>query len=267
MTLRQELLPWLAFRFRRAGKDAKPTFFFHIAKCAGTSVWASLYDIYGTRHVYLANNRRRREKFAILLPAARNACSAVGGHGPLSYFRELLGDMVPYHKIVTLRDPIDRAISEYNFNRAQRSHSRYIEVSTQTLHEFVVKSLYPDRQVMLLTGRGDDVDGAFNLVTRFFDDWSFSDGVDGLVQRLYAKVGVAPRSAIHKNKGCSGPRRDVADLRRPQQARPGVDRQASRFEHSVAVSPSQRPTQRGSDAALAAWHLALPTHILLYILQ
>ena len=38
MTLRQELLPWLAFRFRRAGKDAKPTFFFHIPKCAGTTV-------------------------------------------------------------------------------------------------------------------------------------------------------------------------------------------------------------------------------------
>ena len=206
MRLRQELLHWLAFRFRRAGKDAKPTFFFHIPKCAGTSVWASLYDIYGTRHVYLANNRRRRDKLATLPPAARNAYSAVGGHAPLSYFRDLLGDMARYHKIVTLRDPIDRAISEYNYIRAQRAHPRNAELSKQTLKEFAALSLRPDRQVTLLTGRGDDVEGAIETMTQFFDDWSFSDGVDGLVERLYAVTGTAPRGAVHKNKG-AGPGR------------------------------------------------------------
>ena len=210
MTLRQELLPWLAFRFRRAGKNAKPTFFFHIPKCAGTSVWASLYDIYGTRHVYLANNRRRREKFAVLLPAARNAYSAVGGHGPLSYFRELLGDMARYHKIVTLRDPIDRAISEYNYIRVQSAHPRHAEVSQQSLAEFAASSLRPDRQVTLLTGRGGDVEDAVEIVTHFFDDWSFSDDVNGLVERLYCAAGVESREAMHKNKG-TGPRRVELD--------------------------------------------------------
>jgi hypothetical protein len=210
VTLRQELLPWLAFRFRRAGKDAKPTFFFHIPKCAGTSVWASLYDIYGTRHVYLANNWRRREKLAALPPAARNDYSAVGGHGPLSYFRELLGDMVRYHKIVTLRDPIDRAISEFNYIRMQSAHPRHAEVSQQSLAEFAASSLRPNRQVTLLTGRGGDVDGAVEIVTQFFDDWSFSDDVNGLVERLYVAAGVEPRGAMHKNKG-TGPRRVELD--------------------------------------------------------
>ncbi len=210
MTLRQELLPWLAFRFRRAGKDAKPTFFFHIPKCAGTSVWASLYDIYGTRHVYLANNRRWRGKFAALPAATRNAYSAVGGHGTLSYFRELLGDTVRYHKIVTLRDPIDRAISEYNYICAQRAHPRHAEVSQQSLAEFAATSLRPDRQVTLLTGRGGDVEGAVEIVTQFFDDWSFSDDVNGLVERLYSAADVEPREAVHKNKG-TGPRRMEID--------------------------------------------------------
>jgi sulfotransferase famil protein len=205
--LRRELLPWLAFRFRRAPKDAKPTFFFHIPKCAGTSVWASLYDIYGTRHVYLANNRGRREEFASLPPAGRAAYSAVGGHAPLSYFRELLGDMGRYHKIVTLRDPVDRAISEYNYIRAQSAHPRHAEVSQQSLRQFAESGLRPDRQVTLLTGRGGAVQGAVETVTQFFDDWSFSDGVDGLVERLYRVTGVAPREAAHKNKGAAGPRR------------------------------------------------------------
>jgi Sulfotransferase family len=206
--LRRELLPWLAFRFRRAAKDAKPTFFFHIPKCAGTSVWASLYDIYGTRHVYLVNSRRRREKFASLPPEGRAAYSAVGGHAPLSYFREALGDMARYHKIVTLRDPVDRAISEYNYIRAQSAHPRHAEVAAQSLKEFAANGHRPDRHVTLLTGRGDDVEGAVEIVTKFFDDWSFSDGVDGLVERLYAAADTSPRSAMHKNKG---PRRAALD--------------------------------------------------------
>jgi len=207
--LPRELLPWLAFRFRRAGKDAPPTFFFHIPKCAGSSVWASLYDIYGTRHIYHANSRRRRARFADMPRASRLAYAAVGGHAPLEFFREHLGEMGRYHKIVTLRDPVDRAISEYNYIRAQASHPRNKELLSQSLRTFA-ESLRPDRQVTLLTGRGDDVEGAVDIVTRFFDDWEFSDGVGDLVQRLYRVAGVEPRPAMHKNKGASGPRR--ADL-------------------------------------------------------
>ncbi len=215
MRLPRELLPWLAFRFRRAGKDAPPTFFLHIPKCAGSSVWASLYDIYGTRHIYHANSRRRRERFAGMPRDARLAYSAVGGHAPLKFFREHVGDMGRYHKIVTLRDPVDRAISEYNYIRAQASHPRNKELLSQSLRTFA-ESLRPDRQVTLLTGRGDDVEGAVEIVTQFFDDWAFSDGVDNLVRRLYRVTGVEPRPAMHKNKGASGPRRpdlDVATIR------------------------------------------------------
>ena len=136
----------------------------------------------------------------------RQGYSAVGGHAPLSYFREQLGDMARYHKIVTLRDPIDRTISEYNYIREQTAHPRNAEVSVQSLREFAAISLRPNRQVTLLTGRGDDVEGATEIVTQFFDDWSFSDGVDGLVERLYAVTGTAPRGAVHKNKG-AGPGR------------------------------------------------------------
>jgi len=208
--LPQEVLRWLAFRQRRADRDAKRTFFFHIPKCAGTSVWASLYDIYGTRHVCLVNSERRRRSFAAMSQAARRSYSAVGGHAPLGFFREHLGDAADYHKIVTLRDPIERAISEYNYIRAQAAHPRNREVASLSLNEFAARSLRPNRQVTLLTGNGDDVEGAFDVVTRFFDDWAFSDGVGALVQRLYQTTGTAPRSAVHKNKGVSGPSR--ADL-------------------------------------------------------
>ncbi len=211
MRVPPEVLRWLKFRPRRAGKDAKRTFFFHIPKCAGTSIWASLYDIYGTRYVYVVNTPRRKRRFARMRPPARRFYSAVGGHAALKFFRKRLGAASDYHKIVTLRDPIDRAISQYNYIQGQKTHPRYAEVSPLSLDEFATsESLRPNRQVTLLTGSSDDVEGAIDIVTRFFDDWALSEEIDELVQRLYEVADLAPRAAEHKNRGTPGPRR--ADL-------------------------------------------------------
>ena len=194
----------LKFPFRRAPKDAPPTFFFHIPKCAGTSVWETLFHVYGARNVFIVNSARSRQVLAAMPPERCRSYGAVGGHWPLRNFRDLLGEMTAYYKIITLRDPIDRAISEYNYVRAQTSHPRNAMVSQQSLEMFAAETLAPDRQVKLLAGRGDDVEGAFDIVTRFFDDWSFSNGVDALIQRLYAVTGVEPCTSQHKNKGAPG---------------------------------------------------------------
>ncbi len=127
------------------------------------------------------------------------------------YFRELLGAASAYHKIVTLRDPIDRTISQYSYICSQPSHPRYKEVASLSLDEFAAsKSLRPNRQVSALTGRSDDVEGAVGIVTNFFDDWALSDDIGQLVERLYKITNTAPRAAEHKNKSTSRPRR--ADL-------------------------------------------------------
>ena len=206
-----ELLQALKFPLRRAPKDAPPTFFFHIPKCAGTSVWETLYHVYGARNVFIVNSARRRTQFVAMPLETRLAYSAVGGHGPLGYFHEHLGDMGRYHKIVTLRDPIDRSLSEYNYIRAQRAHPRHGEVAAQSLEEFATMTLRPDRQVTLLTGRHDDAEGAIEVVQSFFDDWALSDDVGALTNRLYQAIGTTPRPPQRKNVGNSGLRRaDVA---------------------------------------------------------
>lgn len=194
----------LKFPFRRAPKAAQPTFFFHIPKCAGTSVWQTLFDIYGALNVFIVNSKGQRQKLAEMPSETRLAYGAIGGHGPLRAFRDALGDLTPYRKIVTLRDPIERAISEYNYVRAQSSHPRNPEVAHQSLATFVAEGLAPNRQIQLLTGTNDDVDGAVAIVTRFFDDWSLSTDVGELIGRLYAATGVAPRSVEYKNRGTSG---------------------------------------------------------------
>jgi len=193
------LLQLLKFRFRRAGRDAKPTFFFHIPKCAGSTLWEVIWDIYGTRHVFVAKSKGRHARLAAMPLEERLAYSAIGGHGSLRFFREMLGDMDRYYKIVTLRDPIDRVISEYNYIRTRPQHRRNAAVRQQSFRDFIEHTAPPNRQVKLLADR-PDLEAALEIVENFFDDWAMSDDVERLACNLYAMTGVQPRPIKYKNK-------------------------------------------------------------------
>ena len=205
------LLQLLRFRRGQADASARPTFFFHIPKCAGTSVWDTLFDIYGTRHVFLVNSKRKRERLANMGLDARLSYGAIGGHGPLPLFRDLLGEMDRHYKIVTLRDPVDRAVSEYNFIRARPTHPRNAALAGLSFEDFAKTPLASNQQVKLLTGKRHDVVSAVEIVQAFFDDWALSGEIGALTNRLYQVTGTTPRPAQHKNAGRSGLRRaDVA---------------------------------------------------------
>ncbi len=197
----------LKFRFRRAAKEAKPTFFFHIPKCAGSTIWEVIWDIYGTRNVFQAKSRAQHAKLGAMPLEKRLAYSAIGGHGTLRFFRQMLGSMEGYHKIVTLRDPIDRVISEFNYIRTRPQHRLNALVADQSVEEFIEKTTQPNRQVKLLARRPDDLDGAVETVRRFFDDWSLSNNVDEIIRRLYEITGVSERPAKHKNRATSSLKR------------------------------------------------------------
>ena len=203
-------LQLLKFRFRRADPDAKPTFFFHIPKCAGSTLWEVIWNIYGTRHVFLAKSRKQHARLAAMPMERRRSYSGIGGHGTLLFFREMLGDMERYHKIVTLRDPIERVISEYNYIRTRPQHPLHKVVAARDFEFYINKTAKPNRQVKLLTGSASDSEGAFEVVTRFFDDWSLSADVGRMAERLYEVTGTTPRPVAYKNKASSSfSRRDV----------------------------------------------------------
>ena len=126
----------------------------------------------------------------------------------MGFYRELLGDMSPYHKVVILRDPIDRLVSEYNYVRRIRGDPEYRHRSELDFDEYAAKFVRPNLQVYLLTGSGDHLDKAVNLVEEFFDDWCLTSEVDGAIGRLYQLAERAPRPAKRKNRTGIGFRRD-----------------------------------------------------------
>jgi hypothetical protein len=184
--------------FRKPDRGMRPTFFFHIPKCAGSSIWDSIFDIYGFFHVYVVSTEREQRRLSTMTPARRRSYSALGGHGYLPQYQKLL-DLNGYYKIVLFRDPLDRLISEYNFIRRKKGHFLYDRVSRQSFPEFVSAG-WRNTQVHLLTGSEDDLDGAIELVDSFFDDWAFMEDLPALTARLYSMAGRTPRPAKHKNR-------------------------------------------------------------------
>jgi sulfotransferase famil protein len=180
-------------------KNIKKTFFLHIPKCAGTSIWSTLRKIYGSKNTYVVGIERDLGALAAMSLSRRLKYSAVGGHAQLPLFRELLGNLSSYYKIVTFRDPIDRLVSEYNYVRAYDKHPQHERVCNESFDTFV-RSYPSNRQVQLLTGCNDDVATALELVHGFFDDWSLMSGTDQLLQRLCHVLGVAPKIVVPKNK-------------------------------------------------------------------
>jgi len=184
--------------FRRPNSGGRPTFFFHIPKCAGSSLWESIFNIYGFFNVYIVSTDREHAQFSTMTPARRRIYSALGGHGYLNNYRELI-DLNAYHKITVFRDPLDRLISEYNFIRRNKGHFLYDKVSRQSFPEFV-SSGWRNTQIHLLTGNEDGLDRAKDLVNSFFDDWAIIDDLPALTARLYGMAGRTPRPTKHKNK-------------------------------------------------------------------
>jgi hypothetical protein len=184
--------------FRRTDSTLPPTFFFHIPKCAGSSIWESIFDIYGYFNVFIVSSEREQRRFAQMSKSRLRSYLAIGGHGFLHDYRTPLGDLTGYRKIVVFRDPTDRLISEYNFIRRTKNHFLFERVSKQSFSEFV-SSGWRNTQTHILTGKEDDLDGAIDLVNNFFDDWALMDDIEELVERLYISCGKKPRSIMHKN--------------------------------------------------------------------
>jgi hypothetical protein len=180
------------------------TFFLHIPKCAGSSIWKTLYHIHGRKHVFRVIDTDRAKELEAMPHSRRFSYLAIGGHLTLPKFRTLLGDMSDYYKIVTLRDPIDLILSYYNYVRLHSWHFEHESAVRQHFDEFVACTPTVNTQVYFLTGGSSDATKAIEAMLEFFDDWAFTHQLAGLTARLYERFRVEPQSAKHVNKNTLG---------------------------------------------------------------
>jgi hypothetical protein len=189
-------VPKLTLRKSARKPKLKKTFFLHIPRCSGGTIWSALHEIYGDHNVFIAGKKSDFEDLLGMSVGRRRSYSAIGGHESLTFFRKMLGKMDGYYKIVTLRDPIDRLISEYNFAVAQNE----INIEESPFDEYV--RYYPiNVQITALTGKTDDLSGALNLLNGFFDDFALFDEVDQLLSRLSKRLGTPIQNFPAENRG------------------------------------------------------------------
>jgi hypothetical protein len=179
------------------------TFFFHIPKCGGVSVWTVLKRVYGQENVRQVArvddvNRLKATPSSELLEYG-----VIGGHGKLQLYRSALGEMSEYYKITTFRDPIERVTSFYHHVRRDVTHPLHEKLSGQSFDEFAATTSQCNRQVNLLTDGTGNVEEAVDLATSFFDDWAFCDELPALVTRLCLTLKIPPQTVGHDNRAAA----------------------------------------------------------------
>ena len=132
--------------------------FLHIPKTAGTTLNRIIDWEYNPLRIYSINGRYFRDSYRKLIsyPPSRLAGMQVfRGHMPFG-LHNLLG--APSTYIVVLRDPVERAISQYFFAVNRKIHRDHSQISRLTLDEFVKNSPYNNAQTKLLAGQSRDYD-------------------------------------------------------------------------------------------------------------
>lgn len=165
-------------------------FFFHIPKCAGTSLWNALGDIYGPRRVFAVSEERSQRRFHAMTSARASRYHVFGGHGWLPDYREKLSGIDSYQRLTVVRDPVARVLSAYNYIAQSPSHPQFEQVGGMTLAEFARIEM-SNMQTRLLCGR-EDWQAALAILTSWFDDAVITPDTDRLIASLYSRCGLAP---------------------------------------------------------------------------
>ena len=185
-------------------RNMQGTFFLHIPRCAGTSVWMALRDIYGFRGVIQVATPVQGDKFEVMRRKKLVAFGAVGGHGPMHLYRETMGeDLASRYKITAFRDPVQRLVSAYHYVRNSPNHHQHSTVCRLSLIEFAALEGSNLQTRHLIGNRMKsrfDVDAALEALEEF-DDWCVIGDINRLICRLYEHHGLPAKPALRANIG------------------------------------------------------------------
>lgn len=243
------------------GGDGPPSiFFFHLPKCAGTSIWGLLRNTLGTDRVFQAYSRERVRQFEAMDSLARASYMAIGGHFSLETYRANL-DLSHYFSITTFRDPVQRIASAYHYAARTPAHSHHALVASLSFREFIERNRNP--VTTLLCGKADAALAA-DIVHEVFDDWAFvDDDLHRLADAVCRRLGVPPGALPTLNVGPRTRERMSVDAEHREAIRRyhGADIELYRLlraERSERGAPRSLPAV--GRARPPAFHVVTPTY-------
>ena len=127
--------------------------FVHIPKSAGTTLSRIIDWEYDPRRIYSVTGRYFRWSYNRLLRLPQHRLLKIQvfkGHMPFGLDRHLTW---PATYLTVLRNPVDRAISDYYFSVNGVLHPDHREVKKLTLREFIQTTPYNNIQTKLLAGQ------------------------------------------------------------------------------------------------------------------
>jgi hypothetical protein len=133
-------------------RDDRTIIYVHLPKCGGTTFNRIIEWEYPPLQVFSVDPAFFRWSYRRLLGWSQDRLARIKvfkGHMPFGLHKSLAR---PATYITVLRDPIDRAISQYYFPLAHKLQRRHRQVKNLTLEEYVQRTPYKNVQTKMLSG-------------------------------------------------------------------------------------------------------------------
>jgi Sulfotransferase family len=136
----------------------EPVIFLHLPKCGGTTLNRIIEWEYPPSRIFSVDPSFFRWSYYRMTrwPASRLARMRVfKGHMPFGLHERLPRPAV---YITVLRDPIDRAVSEYYYARSRRIHPQHQMMKKLTIEEYIQTTPHTNVQTKLIAGEYSEYD-------------------------------------------------------------------------------------------------------------
>jgi hypothetical protein len=126
-------------------KPKENIIFLHLPKAGGTTLRHVFYDQYKylrKGELYTINRTKETPDFLNLPQKEKDKIKVLVGHFPFGLHEHLRGD---FKYVTFMRDPVDRVISAYYYNKGHQSSDVYeiIKINNLTLGEYLDRNIEP----------------------------------------------------------------------------------------------------------------------------
>lgn len=180
--------------------------FVHIPKCAGQSVLSAInhniLDKRKDKSLYIGNPQEE-EAFGTISSEETSKYKFIGGHVPFPKFKNKIGEELisDFFIFTIVRDPVDRAISLYNYILNTPIHFAYEQVSNLSFEEFLLSKYYFKNHQSFLIGGQDDWKLASEIIKTEFDFAVTVSNIDKLIAEICNYFEVPIIKPTRKNVG------------------------------------------------------------------
>jgi hypothetical protein len=176
--------------------------FVHIPKCAGQTVMNVIRtNILKDKMVLYGGNEKQKIHFESITDLS--PYHFIGGHYSYPFLKERIGDKFinNFYIFTILRNPIDRAVSLYNYIKRTPDHTKYELIQKMSFKDFIQSDEYDGNQQCYMLCEQNCFKSAIQILLNEFDNFVTINNTNKLINSIFNHYN--KKLSFYQNKNTS----------------------------------------------------------------